>query len=228
MAWARVNASSTEVPSFTASWSFLHTVNTGSNKLLIVGISIYDTDDHVASVTWNGTPCSKAIDSWDIDTGIAPKAAIYYLVNPAVGTYPVNIVFGGGAGFVAGCVAGASTWTGIDQATPLRTGATGVVQTTSTDPNVNVVGCSVDDLVYGVVIRNGSTLSTADSEDWLKYNTNDNEIGGGAYQNGTAGTVQVNWTSAVSTDWSSVGVAFRTAVDAQSSQRPQALFFSGD
>lgn len=218
MAWARVNNTTYENPSWASSMSFSHTVNAGSNRLLIVSVGLWDNGDSVASVTYNSVSLTKAIDT---DVFTTWKPSVWYLVAPDIGTYTVVVNFSGGDSAVLGAVAGATTFTGIHQTTPLRgSTATGNLNySTIQNPYVDIPNCVANDLVYGVCIRNGSDLTPADTSDWTQYNSADGEIGSGTYTNATTGTVQLNWTSGATDNWGCAGAAFIPSVDSLATRR---------
>lgn len=218
MAWTRVSNSSAESTGWAQSLSFNFTTSTGTNSILIVSTGTYDTSiDTVTAVTFNGVSMTNAVSTPNSTNACS---TVWYLTNPPIGTYAVVCTFGGGDTWVLGAVAAATQFDGIDQNTPLRastaaTNSSSAVQ----NPYVDVPNCSVNDLVYGACLRNGSDLTPADSSDWTQYNTNDNEIGSGTYANGTAGTVQLNWTSGAVSDWAACGCAFITASTSVASRR---------
>jgi hypothetical protein len=80
--------------------NFNHTIGSGSNRLLVVGISTRGnnrTDATPTSVTYNGVAMTKAGDYWAdaIDTSFAVLTTIYYMLEsslPSTGSYQVSIV----------------------------------------------------------------------------------------------------------------------------------------
>lgn len=222
MAWSRINNTSYENPSWASSMTFSHTVSAGSNLLLLVSVALWDNGDYVTGVTYNNFTMNKAIDT-DIFTTWKPS--LWYLVAPATGTNNVVVSFGGGDSSVLGAVAGATTFTGIDQTTPLRPStATGFLDySTIQNPYVDIPNCVANDLVYGVCIRNGSDLTPADTSDWVQFNNTDGEIGSGTYTNATTGTVQLNWTSGSIDNWGCAGAAFVPASSATLASRKTLL-----
>lgn len=215
MAWARVDAVHSEMPQFQSSYTISYTRPTASNALLVVSTAFWDSNS-TSTVTYNGVSMTKAYNS---DYGEVYHSEIWYLAAPASGTNDVVLTF---TGTVADLVVGVSTFSGIDQSTPFRSGSVGYVTTvgtSSTSPYVDVINCVANDLVYGVCIRNGSVLSGADTEDWVEYHDADNVIGAGCYTNGTNGTVQVNWSMTGTVEWATCGVAFIPASDSLATRR---------
>ena len=68
-------------------WS--HTVGTGLNRLLVVGVSVHDGKTTVSAATYGGVPLTN------IGTHAAGKGnasvSLWGLVAPASGTAPVNV-----------------------------------------------------------------------------------------------------------------------------------------
>src|SRR5439155_296465 len=95
-------------------WS--HTVAAGSNRLLIVGVSTGDIIATHDSVTYNTAPMTKITEV----TGASDRVSIWKLVNPATGTNSVVVTLSAAA-TVKG---GATSWTNVDQTTPVGTAAT--------------------------------------------------------------------------------------------------------
>src|SRR4051812_48768267 len=103
------------------SWS--HTVGTGTNNVLIVGLAMEDTSTAslaVNSITYNGVamtlvPSSTATDG----TSTFNRTVLYYLINPAAGAHTVSITFGGA---VNGVDAGSISLNGAAQSAPTAAG----------------------------------------------------------------------------------------------------------
>jgi hypothetical protein len=70
----------------TLSWS--HTVGSGSSRILVVGVAISDTSAAVASISYGSSSLTALPDSGFL-------IALYYLLNPAIGTATVTVTFTG-------------------------------------------------------------------------------------------------------------------------------------
>jgi hypothetical protein len=107
----------------TDSMTISHTTSSGSNRLMLVGVSINnDGLETVTSVTYNGVGLSfVGADARSDDA----RVEIWSLVAPATGTHDVVITFSGDLQQEA--IAGVMTFTGVDQSTPL--GTSGVLLT---------------------------------------------------------------------------------------------------
>ena len=111
-----VDASSSAITtSNTNSLSWSHTVGSGSNRLLIVSVSIR-ADEPVTSVSYGGNPMS----AWTQVAGLTETAnkvrgEVWYMKAPPVGTANVVVTLGSNKTFVAG----ATSFFNVDQTTPL-------------------------------------------------------------------------------------------------------------
>jgi uncharacterized repeat protein (TIGR01451 family) len=106
----------------TTTITFPHTTAAGSNRVLVVGISMNianNTGASVSGVTYNGVALTQA--GAHNDGGLTRRAEMWYLVAPATGLNNVIVTVNlpGGTG-VLGVVVGAATFTGADQTIPIR------------------------------------------------------------------------------------------------------------
>jgi hypothetical protein len=200
-AWSKVGSSTTtEMPMYQTSYSFNVTVPSGT-KLLVLGISTYDAGA-VTGATFNSAAMSLAVDTYTVYLEQF-RAQVWYISNPAVGTYSVALTF---SEQITNLVAGASCFDGIATTSPVRD--TGVNGGTSTSPSTSVDGAQAGDLIIGVAVANGATLTTADTEDWVEYHDADNIIGGGIRKLATGASMTTSWTSG-NVDWYAACVAFK-------------------
>ena len=101
--------------------NFAHTT-TGANRLLIVGVSMNITNapaTAVTSITYNGT--ALTLLEGHNDAGSTRRVEMWSLLNPPSGNnLPVNVSINiPVAGATVGIVAGATTFTGVDQTVPM-------------------------------------------------------------------------------------------------------------
>jgi len=104
--------------------NFTHTTTATANRLLVIGVSMNITNSSgsvVTGVTYGGTALTS-IGAHN-DAGNTRRVEMWYLLNPASGTnvaltVSVNIPT---AAATVGVVAGATTFTGVDQTIPLGT-----------------------------------------------------------------------------------------------------------
>lgn len=193
-------ASSLTITNFTVS---------GSNRLLLVGVSIAKTTgQYVTSVTYGGTALS-VIGTAEYGTTTGVRAELWQLLAPTTGTGNVVINLNAAALFVAG----AELLTGVDQAYPLGTyqGNNG----NSSSPFVTVAS-NAGELVVDVVghLNSSSTLTVDGSQaEWWRDVTgsgtaSQNTRGASSTKDG-AGSVTMNWDLNRNRNWAIVAVSVR-------------------
>jgi uncharacterized repeat protein (TIGR01451 family) len=101
--------------------NFVHTTAATTNRLLIVGVSLNITNSTAAAVTgvtYNGTALS--LIGAHNDAGNTRRVEMWSLLNPVNGTNQAIVVsVNVAAGQTVGVVAGATTFSGVDQTVPL-------------------------------------------------------------------------------------------------------------
>ena len=123
-------------------FSFNHTCSSGSNRLLLVGVSQFGGDT-VTGITYNGvamTQLVKTTAAWGGPTGY-----IYGLLNPASGTNAVAVSWTGGNDFTR-CSAG--SYTGVKQ--------TGLPDATAHNENATAAQTSI-----------AATITTVADNSWV-------------------------------------------------------------
>ncbi len=94
----------------------------GTNRLMVVGISIDINNAHttaVTSVTWNGTALTRL--GFHNDAANTVRVEQWYLLAPATGTANVIVSVNIPAAVTEGVTAGVTTFTGVDQTSPVGT-----------------------------------------------------------------------------------------------------------
>jgi uncharacterized repeat protein (TIGR01451 family) len=141
-----------------SSVTFSHTTGSGSNRFMLVGIS-YE-DDNTAGLAVSGvTYAGQALTFVGRQTSPQEVVCeIWRLVNPPSGAANV-VVSVAGSGTGDGLYAGAITYTGVHQTTPLGTLAT--ASNTSTTASATV-SSAANELVFGVLaLDDGRTATNA-------------------------------------------------------------------
>lgn len=110
-----------DVTGATPNVTFSHTT-AGTNTLLVVGVDMNitgNTGANVTGVTYNGVALTRA--GFRNDAGLTRRVEMWYLTAPAAGAHSVIVTLSlpGGTGTV-GVVAGATTFSGVDQTVPVR------------------------------------------------------------------------------------------------------------
>ncbi len=221
-AWAgllAITSNSTSTSSTTAATNSLiwaHTVNSGSNSVLFVGLSI-DNGATATGVTYGGQAMTLVGRSAGSGT-----AELWCLVAPALGTANIVVTVGSSQKVVGGAVA----FDGVDQTTP--TGAFASTGGTSTMPSMNVSSAS-GDLAIGVLFGNDGVTATegaGQATQWtfVTGGGSGNPRGVGSTEAGAA-SVTLSWTLSASVQWQVGGVTIKAAA---ASAAPTLANLSGD
>lgn len=157
--------------------TFAHTTTaTGTNLLLVVGISMnisQRTATTVSGVTYNGTALTRA--GFQNDSSNNVRTEIWYLANPATGNHNVVVTENiGGILSTIGTVAGATTFTGADQTTPIRAFASNQSGGTNVNAYVNVASGPNDYVLDTLAVTSGITAnitSPAQTQQWSLNST---------------------------------------------------------
>ncbi len=166
---------------------------TGSNRLLVVGLSFGLAVPSGVTVTFGGTSLTQVPGT--SSTRGTQHVEMWYVVNPT-GTGNIVAKWSGTCDVVIGAVA----FNGVDQTTPVRNGtfSTG----TATAVSVTITSATGDmtmDTVSSVGARIGSPTQT---QRWVDLNGNHLN---GAGSTGAA-TVTHGWTQSETNNWVSAGV----------------------
>ncbi|RJR19561.1 MAG: hypothetical protein C4581_04740 [Nitrospiraceae bacterium] len=186
---AATNSSSTTA---TVSWN--HTIGTGSNRLLVVGVS-YDArnSNTVSSVTLGSTNLTKLRGE---GTGAAnARTEIWYLTSPASGTNTITVVIGGTLTGQRN-MAGAVSYTGVDQTTPFSSD-NGAVGSSGAAPTVNVTSAA-GNLVFDIfcTFKPATTpaVGAGQTQYWKNTTSGNAGVNGGMSRKAGAASVTMSWT----------------------------------
>jgi uncharacterized repeat protein (TIGR01451 family) len=158
--------------------TFGHTTNpAGTNRLLVVGISLDTTGNTavtVSGVTYKGIPLTSA--GAHSDGTSAERVEMWYLIAPATGNNNVIVSFNGLNGTPVGVVVGATTFTGADQSAPLRpfvfADDGGTVSSLS---SLNVPS-GAGEMVMDTLAINGNRTATAGTTQNTQWAANSNGV----------------------------------------------------
>jgi uncharacterized repeat protein (TIGR01451 family) len=210
--------SSTSKTSSTGSVTLSHTTGTGSNRLLLVGVSFQKngvTDRQVSTVTYSGQSLTRAGFGQNA-ADAEDRAEIWYLMNPPSGTANVVVTMTG-ASNPESIVVGATTFTGVHQTTPLGTAVgTGVPDGSGAgSPSVTVASATGQLVFDTVAVDQGATLSenSGQTQRWdVSTGTGTEDTRGAASTKAGAASVTMAWTSGdTSQAWAIVAVPIRPA-----------------
>lgn len=158
--------------------TFAHTVS-GANRILVVGTR----EPAVSGVTYNGVALTKAISS---SGGSGVDSAIWYLIAPATGTN--NIVVSATANMV--CYA--SSWTGVDQVSPIEATAQDSTAYAS-NPSSLAIGASASSVVVDMIgaFSEPTALAPGGSQTLIGQDSGSGFRAGSSYSFGATST---SWT----------------------------------
>ena len=188
------------ITSLSSTISLSHTTGAGTNRLMLVGVS--QKNKLVTSITYGGTPLTLVGEN---NTNGNARIAIYQLTNPPSGT--ANVVVNFNANPDKGAVVTVTTYTGVNQTTPLGTFATDESKDNIPTVDVNSVA---GELVYDVVSARNQpvTVGSGQTQRW-NINSGSEIYGAGSTKPGAAITT-MSWTTN-NTDWSIGAVPIKPA-----------------
>ncbi len=203
------NTSSTNQSS-ASSVTFRHTTGSGTNRLLLVGVSLfYGSGAQVNSITYGGQ--ALALVGAKTDGSPQVRAEIWRLVNPPSGTTNVVVTLSAKSD---GFAVGAMTFTGVEQSTPLGTFAS--ASGNSPTPSVNAVSARRE-LVFAVVaFKDGNTLNVGanQTQRWSRADSAAKVRGAGSTEDGAA-SVTMSWSEpgGASKEWAIGAVSIKPALE---------------
>lgn len=183
----------------TGPFTFSHTCS-GSERVLIGVISLFDNLDSVTGFTYNGVAFTA------VPSGSATinnySVTLYYLIAPATGSNTVSVTTTGAVNDIG---IGVISFTGADQTSPLGTANTATG--TSTTPSVIVSSAADQIVVDGLTIVHSGTLSVGASQTqrWNIIGGYGYLKSGGSTETGAASTT-MSWSNSTSQDWALAAV----------------------
>ena len=200
-----VDAVSTGKVTNLASLTFSHTVGSGANRLLIVGVTMTKGIETCTGVTYGGTALTLIGQS---QAGDAAKAYLWKLASPPSGAASVVVTCSAAENFAGGAI----SFTGVNINT---NGGFAAASGTSTAPSVNVTSAA-GELVVDAIASKGDGISlavgTSKTLQWTNKTgtAKENALGGGSTEAG-APSVTMSWTLGASKDWSIGAVSLMPA-----------------
>lgn len=191
------DAATTGTGSSVGSLTFSHTVGAGGvDRLLIVSVSIDNRT--VSGVTYGGVAMTSV---GSVQNG-AQISHMWRLIAPATGANNVVVTMSGGG---VDIIAVATSYTGVNQATPLGTPATA----TGSSVTASVaVASATGEIVVDSVSSNLGTLTVGALQTQRGNGVGGDNQGGSSTEPGDA-SVTMSWTIGSSSAWASVGVSIK-------------------
>jgi len=152
----------------TSSITWTHVVGSGSNRFMVIGISVRTVTVFVSSVAVDGQ--SATFLRSDV-RGTEVKGEIWYLINPNMGTKTVNVTLSG----VSKASGGSVSYTGVEQTSPIDNH--GSVSYGGTTASISLTTTTNNDWIFSnLAICGTATISAHGSGQVHRY-----------YQVGTGG-----------------------------------------
>ena len=210
MAIAFDATSNSDAQAGTTPYSWSHTC-TGSDLVLVVGVSIRHSSVTVSGITYNGVALTQIrTDGRTSST----YSEIWSLKAPATGANTIVVTLSGAP---TRSVAGAVSLTGVDQTTPndANNGGTG----TGTTASAVVTTVADNAFVVGVVgVRTSAsqtiTVGAGETKDWNVPDGGNGLRAGGSHTTSAvtpAGAHTMDWTISASLSWALSAASFKPA-----------------
>ncbi len=176
------------------SWS--HTVGSGDNRVIIVGIGCEDweadglavDDIKYCDMDLTLVPASRVLAG----TSTIQKTELYYLLDPPSGTYTLSVNY---SGTIRAICAGAVSLSNVRQAAPYDANANAVLGPNSVSTNVSVqtAGSWAVDVVKCTSPGTLIVVGSGGVEQWQQDPNDDGCAAGGAKVANTIGTAAMTW-----------------------------------
>lgn len=202
-----VSSSSATGSGTSLEWS--HTVASGTQRALIVGISVYDS-----SLAYNAWTVHFGTQEMSLvkfqKNGDTLSTTMWVLVNPTVQTANIVATF---AASVDGIVGGASNYTGVYQSEPLRNATSSIGSDTA--PTVTVTSAT-NDVVVDNLASAGAETTTEGASQTARWDTaSGSTVTGSGSEEAGAASVVMSWTLGASQDWATCAASLRPGALAQ-------------
>ena len=204
-----------------SSLSLSHTVNAGSNRFMLVGVTLgknsLGTLPTVTGVTMNSGALTGTIVT-SADSSSYVRTYIYQFINPPTGSNTILVSLSGTlSSNQLEAVVGAVTYNNVDQTTPIRSYNSG----TGASTNISVaVSSQSGDRVFGLggTRLSGITFTTiGGTEHWNVSANNCRRTSGGSIASSST-SVTHSWTNTGGSYWAAVGASIKpNASSAQAS-----------
>lgn len=194
-----IDSASSSSASRLVSMTWSHTVASVSNRVLVVGVSVYGTT--VSSVTYGGVSMTRLVTK----TQSPSIAELWYLKAPTAGTANVVVTLANSSGYAVG---GAVSYYNVDQTNTWGTAVT--AGSTSTTPSV-AVASATGELVVDTMSGASSWGYSVGAGQTQRWNTTLMVMGGGGSTEPGATSVTMSWSSGISAAWAIVAAPLKPA-----------------
>jgi uncharacterized repeat protein (TIGR01451 family) len=192
-------------------FTFTHTTTAAANRLLVVGVSINVVNNATAAatgITYGGVPLTRV--GFHNDAGVTRRVEIWSLTAPAAGANVIiSVTINLPAAARTGIVAGAMTFSGVDQTRPLSTmvsndGAAGTFSQLDIPSGTNQIVFDTVSIDRSITV----TAGPSQTQHWTVNTANQagNVRGAGSTNVGSA-SVPMSETFSAATNWSVAGAS---------------------
>jgi len=147
--------------STSVSWS--HTTGSGSNRIMIVGVSIRTTTVSVSGITYGAQ--SLTFIRADTHSDGSVRSELWYLIAPTSGTATVTVTLSG----TSRATGGSCTYTGVAQTSPIDANAGGFGKSGSPSQSVTVNTANSWLLGHIAVTGSGKTITSEGSGQTIRW-----------------------------------------------------------
>jgi prepilin-type N-terminal cleavage/methylation domain-containing protein len=191
---------STGTASYTTTETFSHTIGSGTNRVLVVGVTLEDCDDYpsVTGITYNGQPLTH-IDSGQVisGNGCGGRAELWYLLEadlPSAGPYNVVVSTSGTFDELA---AGAISLANVAQQAPEASNSSSNDAQTTISTNITTLtdGAWLVDVVHSGN-ETGDFVPNGGQTERYQQVSGSSTGAGSSKEVSPAGSTSAGWTSA--------------------------------
>jgi len=195
------------------SFTWQHSIGSGSNRLLVVGVSLWTGSATVSDVTYGDVHLTRI---GTVAEGSSAVSELWYLGEYSIAysaTQVIKVTLSQGSD----AVGGSTSWTGVNQSNPICTYA--AKSGNSFNPSVDISCATGEVVVDNLATYIGGTL-TPDDGQFQKYSpTNGSLRGAGSYKF-AAGTTTMSWTRSTSERWAIIAASLQSATAPSPSPSP--------
>lgn len=196
---ADANSGDVNVPA--SPQAFNHSMGSVTNGVVFVGVTLWQNvagAGVVTGITYGGNAMTVA--GTPQNTG-AMVSALYYYVGPSSGTNSVSVSFNGGVGGILTFAAGAMSFSGVDQASPIDASNAAVGFSANASVNTTTI---TDNAWVAHVMSHFNTAASTIGQGTAAWNLSGLSVtGSGGYvgPKTPAGAQTTNWTWTGNADW---------------------------
>lgn len=192
------------------SFTFAHTVGVGMDRVMIIGVSVFNANKTVTSLTYNGVALTR-LGFLDGGTGSNDRRMeMWRMINPPVGTANVSVTFSTSAKTVIGV----ASFFGVNTTTP--NGAFVSNEANTNLATLNVPSATGELVIDCMAVQGNAATATVGAGQfqlWNDYSRNNGgAVVGCASTEPGAATVNMSWSLSSADYWVIGAVSLKPAV----------------